>query len=251
MSLSTIPGLRAVALTLAAGLFSTQLHAASPLSFSGYTWSVRSGQGGPGPNAWNPSNVWLDAHGHLHLKITLRDGQWSCAEVTLQQRLGFGRYQFEVEGPIHQFDPNIVLGLFNYPTRDVGSDATHEIDIEIARWGNAAYPNGNFVVWPVDPSLKQTSKTFEFALTGTGSTHRFDWSPARVVFQSLQGFALGDKEGIELGRWTYEPQDALQRIAQKPMPVHLNLWLFQGRPPTDAKEVEVVIRRFTFTPRDP
>jgi hypothetical protein len=32
------------------------------------------------------------------------------------------------------------------------------------------------------------------------------------------------------------------------MPVHINLWCFQGRPPTDGEPVEVVIRAFTFTP---
>jgi hypothetical protein len=28
----------------------------------------------------------------------------------------------------------------------------------------------------------------------------------------------------------------------------INLWLHEGRPPTDASEVEVVIRRFDFNP---
>jgi hypothetical protein len=33
--------------------------------------------------------------------------------------------------------------------------------------------------------------------------------------------------------------------------LHLNLWLFQGRAPTDEKEVEVVIESFRFRPLDP
>jgi hypothetical protein len=28
----------------------------------------------------------------------------------------------------------------------------------------------------------------------------------------------------------------------------MNLWLFKGRPPTDAQPVEIVIRSFSFTP---
>jgi hypothetical protein len=28
----------------------------------------------------------------------------------------------------------------------------------------------------------------------------------------------------------------------------INLWLFNGRPPADGKEIEVVIREFTFSP---
>src|SRR5437764_1279731 len=30
------------------------------IQFGGYAWNVRSGRGGPGPNAWEENNVWLD-----------------------------------------------------------------------------------------------------------------------------------------------------------------------------------------------
>jgi hypothetical protein len=219
---------------------------AKTIRFGGYDWTVRSGQGGPGPNQWDESNVWLDDSGFLHLKIRRRDGTWSCAELTLQQRLGFGRYQFQIDGPIDRFDPNVVLGLFNYPTRDVGGDATHEIDIEFARWGNPKFPIGNFTVWPVEKALKPTSKTFEFRLTGNGSTHRFEWTSTQVRYQSMQGHRDNDDELIQT--WNYAPSDSAKRIAQQPMPLHLNLWLFRGQPPTDAQEVEIVVRSLRFTP---
>jgi hypothetical protein len=103
---------------------------AKEIQFGGYTWTVRSGRGGPGPNVWDESNVWLDSSTNLHLKISQRDGKWSCAEITMRKRLGFGRYQFQLSGRIDRFDDNVVLGLFNYPTGDVGPGATHEIDIE-------------------------------------------------------------------------------------------------------------------------
>jgi len=44
------------------------LHAQA-IEFSGYTWEVRSGTGGPGPNTFVASNVLVDANGYLHLKI--------------------------------------------------------------------------------------------------------------------------------------------------------------------------------------
>ena len=28
----------------------------------------------------------------------------------------------------------------------------------------------------------------------------------------------------------------------------MNLWLFQGKPPRNGKQVEIIIERFTFTP---
>src|SRR5579859_4363234 len=142
------------ALLLALG-FSIQ---AKDIEFGGYSWAVRSGRGGPGPNAWDENNGWLDSSTNLHLKISQRDGKWSCAEITMRKRVGFGRYQFQVTGRIDRFDDNVVLGLFNYPTRDVGSDGTHEIDIEFSRWGNAKNPMGNHTVWPVEKALKHVSK---------------------------------------------------------------------------------------------
>ncbi len=219
---------------------------AKQIEFGGYTWSVRSGRGGPGPNAWDEDNVWLDSATHLHLKIAHREGQWSCAEVTLPKRLGFGRYQFQTRGRLDRFDANVVLGLFNYPTGDVGPDATHEIDIEFARWGDAQNPMGNFTVWPVEKALKQVTKSFPFILTSEDSTHRFTWSRGRIVFQSLNGHR--DDEAEVLSQWIYSPPEPSRFISQQPMPVHINLWLFRGMAPTDGKEVEVVIRDFRFTP---
>ncbi|MHB1306293.1 MAG: glycoside hydrolase family 16 protein [Limisphaerales bacterium] len=219
---------------------------AKDIEFGGYTWQVRSGRGGPGPNTWDESAVWLDSSTNLHLKIAHHHGQWSGAEVTMKQRLGFGRYQFQTTGRIDRLDDNVVLGLFNYPTGDVGTDGTHEIDIEFARWGEARNPLGNFTVWPAEKGLKPVSESFAFRLEGDASTHRFAWSPGQIVFQSLNGHR-GDDRG-ELRRWSYTPPEPARQISRKPMPVHINLWLFKGLPPKDGQEVEVIIRDFQFTP---
>jgi hypothetical protein len=100
------------------------------IQFSGYRWNVRpAGVDGPGPNQWDPQNVRLDPQGRLHLKITRRGGVWCCAEVWTQKSFGFGHYQFQVTGLLDRLDPNVVLGLFNYPPESVGPDGTNEIDI--------------------------------------------------------------------------------------------------------------------------
>ena len=69
-----------------------------------------------------------------------------------------------------EFDPNVVLGLLNYPTSDVGPDRTNEIDIEFAQWGNRAAPIGNYTVWTTTTALKPASKRFTVDLTGTYTT---------------------------------------------------------------------------------
>lgn len=217
------------------------------LLFSGYEWRVKSGEAmGPGPNAWNAANVWLDAKKQLHLKIANRDGKWTCAEVETTKRLGFGTYEFQVVGRIDRLDRNIVLGLFNYPTRDVGADGTNEIDIEFARWGYEDAPNGNFTVWPPVKEVKEGSDTFRFTLTDDVTVQRFEWTSQKILFESLRG--QGKKADDLLHRWLFQPDEALRHIPQQPLPVLINLWLFGGKAPTDGKEVELVIRRFRFTP---
>lgn len=55
----------------------TPAYSQRTLQFSGYEWEVRPNEsrGGPGPNRWSAENVWLDAEGKLHLKLTHRDGK--------------------------------------------------------------------------------------------------------------------------------------------------------------------------------
>lgn len=222
---------------------------ASPqkISFSGYQWQVRpAGNGGPGPNLWAPGNVWVDKNGWLHLKISHDGNGWHCAELETTRKLGFGRYQFQVIGRVDQLDPNVVLGLFDYPSPGAGPDGTNEIDIEFAQWGDAKAPHGNYTVYPPKRGPGQASTSFPFALDGDYTTHRFVRGQRQVSFQSLYGHQEGNAN--EFKSWVFRPRNYQRRVPQKPLPVHLNLWLFQGAAPTDGKEVELTIRSFKFTP---
>jgi len=220
---------------------------AATIKFSGYTWTIRpSGRGGPGPNNWDPDNVSVDANGHLHLRLTQRDGKWYSSEVYTQTRLGFGRYEFWLTGPVDRLDKNVVLGLFNYPTRDVGPDGTHEVDIEFARWGKSSTPIGNYTVWPTTNSVKRESKSFAFTLNGDLSKHSFVWTSTNIVFESQA--ERSDGKAQELADWVFQPTNPAACISQQPMPVHINLWCFKGQPPSDAQQVELVVRAFRFTP---
>ena len=140
---------RLIASVLAPLMAAYASSSAKTIRFSGYDWKVKFGtHEGPGPNNWSENNVWVDQNGYLHLKLTQQGDRWYCAEVLTQDRLGFGRYQFWVVGRVDRLDPNVVLGLFNYPTPDVGPDGTNEIDIEFAQWGKPEAPIGNYTVWP-------------------------------------------------------------------------------------------------------
>ncbi|HTI70022.1 MAG TPA: glycoside hydrolase family 16 protein [Candidatus Limnocylindria bacterium] len=238
----TVLARRMVQLVLAFLAMNIGTVSAKSIEFSGHTWTVRpGGTGGPGPCHWSETNAWVDAAGQLHLKISHVGNQWRCAEVYTTEKLGFGRYQWDVIGRLDTFDRNIVLGLFPYG----GPDGQNEIDIEIAHWGNPAANIGNFTVYPAVSGIRQVSRTFPFQLNGDYTTHRFQWQSGSVFYQMLHGHQTGNDN--EITHWDFSPANALQAVPQKPLPLHLNLWLFQGKPPTDSREVEVVIKKFTYT----
>ena len=62
----------------------------------------------------------------------------------------------------------------------------------------------------------------------------------------LQGHRSDD--GAEIARWTFSPDRDLDLIPQQPMPVAMNLWLYQGVVPSDGKEVEIVVKDISYTP---
>lgn len=220
---------------------------ARTLRFSGHEFVVRqAGVGGPGPNNWSARNAWVDEQGRLHLKLARRGGKWYAAEVYTRQRLGFGRYEFRIETNLDRLDRNVVLGLFHYPTSDVGPDATHEIDIEFARWGRRSGAVGNYTVWPVDAALDYTTRRFRMPANAARTTHVYHRSADKVTFTSWRGHGTGS--GRRIARWRFAPRDAAARISQEPMPLHINLWGHRGNPPSDGRDVEVIISSFSFTP---
>ena len=227
---------QANAILLTAAL-ATSAAFARTISFSGSTWTVKtsSGKVGPGPNYFSDStnNVWVDAAGNLHLKITKQGGRWSCAEIVGPASLGYGTYRFEIESDLASLDRNVVLGLFTWS--DAPVENHREIDIEFARWGSATNLPGQYVVQPYTDS--RSIARFDWPKGIVDSTHSFLWNAGRVDFaSSVPGATLRTWSGTNL---VPTPGDERPR---------LNLWLFGGKRPSNGREAEVVVRRFAFTP---
>ncbi|WP_316785906.1 glycoside hydrolase family 16 protein [Pedobacter frigiditerrae] len=214
------------------------------ISFSGYDWVVKNSPlttRGPGNNYWSAANVWVDSRGYLHLKLAknTKTGKWECAEIASVNSFGMGTYQFSIEGRVDKLDRNVVLGLFNYS----GLDYYDEMDIEFARWGKKSNPNLNCTLYPAEGSVGTPwSGSAEFALNGTYSTYRFNRTLTSVLFQGLHGFT-NDNSNLFFSKTCTE-----SFISPKPMPILLNLWLFQGNIPSDKNSVEIIIQRFSYTP---
>ena len=216
------------------------------LNFSGYDWWVKNYTApvGPGPNYFSDStsNVWTDANGWLHLRITHRTNAWQCAELISARTFGHGSYRFELNSPVDNLDPNVTLGLFTWS--DDPADTNREIDVECGRWQNPADTNNaQFVVQPY--YLANQLARYRVPPGLADSTHLFVWQTNRISWQSQTGAYSAAATNLIA---SYDFTNAANVPQSGDECVHLNLWLINGNPPTANNEVEVIIQNFNFVP---
>lgn len=214
------------------------------LFFSGREWRVKSepSLAGPGPNLFSDGhdNVWVDALGRLHLKITNVNGVYHCAEVISLENFGYGTYVFHLDSPVANLDPNVVLGLFTW---DDAPDFNHrELDIEFSRWGDPGNANAQYVVQPFD--TPGNMDRFDILASDWPSVHGFEWRTTYVDFRSLRGISFDSQEsGNLIHTFHYNGDDIPRKGAEN---ARMNLWLMNAAPPTDGRESEVIVSAFEF-----
>ncbi|RJR29406.1 MAG: hypothetical protein C4576_35375 [Desulfobacteraceae bacterium] len=206
------------------------------VQFSGMTWKVKASTTsvGPGPNFFSDrdENVWVDARGRLHLRITYRDGIWWCAEVIGEKSLGYGSYRFHLATDVDTLDPSVVLGLFTWS--DDPSHHNREIDIEMARWGDPGNEVGQYVVQPY--TEVENMVRFHVPPAISSSLHSFSWRPESISFRSESQRGLIQEHTFS--------RNIPPAGGENP---RINLWLFRGWPPEKGQEVEVTIESFEFS----
>jgi hypothetical protein len=220
---------------------------ARTIEFSGRQWQVKQFEDrrvGPGPNYFSDDaeNLWVDAQGRLHLAITYRDNRWYAAEVISNETFGYGTYRWYLDSRVDALASNVVVGLFTWHDR---SRYNHrEIDIEFARWNDAQHPGGQYVVQPWDTPGNLT--TFAMPTALAQSTHQFVWSRSDVFFESLVGHRASPSGPSDvIAQFLYAGADVPRTGGEN---ARMNLWLFQGGPPSDGQPVELVISGFEFVP---
>ena len=208
------------------------------LDFSGYSWDVKSGYYFPGKNHWQAQNAWVDDAGWLHLRLNYDGEFWQCAEVATGIS-GYGLYRFYLVGRIDQLDDQVVLGLFLYPGPRLPYIDNAEIDIEFSRWGQAEAPAGHF-------SVASTTTNYPVQLQGTYSTHQILWLPDRIEFSSYHGHEELN-ETTRISHWIFHQSEG-RDIPKPPLQLHINYWLFKGRPLTANLQPDMLIRKFEYFP---
>jgi len=218
---------------------------ARAIRFSNHNWAVKTGYEGPGPNYFSDSvnNVWVDANGYLHLKITYQAGFWYCSEVISDESFGYGTYVFTIDSRVDLLDRNIVLGLFTWDTYAPQYNY-REIDFEFSRWQNPSNDIGQYVVQPWYTPGNINRFDFSYAGQGDTTTHVMTWRPDGIYFKSYYGdFELAPSPEKVIKDWYYTGADNPPPGGEN---ARMNLWLINGLAPSNGLESEIVIKDFMF-----
>jgi hypothetical protein len=161
----------------------------------------------------------------------------------LTVEFGYGTYIFYLDSRADQLDKNVVLGLFVWDDLDDGSNHYREIDIEFARWGDAQNANSQYVVQPYQNSANM--HRFHTTLTGDASVHAFVWSPTKIYFISAHGHQYPPAYSDIIESWSYTGSDIPSSGTEQP---RINLWLWEGAPPSNGATAEAVVSAFEYRP---
>ncbi len=249
MSFSNHPRATATVAGVNADTWVVDVPASHVITWEGKRWTVRPmmDSQGPGPNAWSNGldAAFVDANGYLNLSMHKdAKGIWRAVELE-GPHLGYGQYTWVVDTDPNGWDIEPVLGLFTYDDGDNGTAAYREIDIEFSKWNFAPEPSRNwFSVQPVSETINGVNVVNEYLTSdhavssATPYTLSFIWEPGQVYFRAV------DANGLLLG----------EHVVTERVPVpstettRMNLWLIEGRAPSTANDVTVVLRGFTHTP---
>lgn len=221
------------------------------INWMGHTWTVTNGRmAGVAPG--RPANAGVDPAGYLDLNVTRKAKTVSAAEVFSTDAMGFGTYQWQIQGPVDRMDPQTVLGLFPYgPQSGIGQDGENEIDIEFSKWngtlcGGAC--NADFNVYPSTSHRGTGSTEDAFGVNLEGGdllTARLQWSSTSITETVMAGLQpLNSTAGL-LHKWTFSPPDYLVRIPQQAVPLGMNLWCSRRR--CESSQA-VKMRSFQYVP---
>ncbi len=208
---------------------------AKTLKWSGYTWSVRTGTGGPGVgNIWSDQNAAVK-HGSLLLNVVQRGAVWTSVELSSNRTVGFGRYRWVVNSDLSTASPASVLGLFTYSPQMAPSFG--EQDFEFTRAWSA--PPGLWPGWFVSWNAATSAARRNFNVPSAAPyTATITWLKGSV------SFLLTDRRSRVIFR-----RSVKTKLVPRRLRVHINYWVAnQALIATPGAAPQMSLRSFTYTP---
>jgi hypothetical protein len=255
--------------------------------WSGFNWKVEQkgapgALAGPGGNMFtrDADHVWVDNWG-LHQTIKKGvDGKWRCAEVELDQELGYGTYLMRAIGPTDDLDPHVVWSpMFLWQNVQGGEgmgDGRKELDFEHSRWSIPGdKTSSQFVLAPLreqklkDWKVRYPTKDLLVEVDMDGvqvapHTHVLRFFKDSLQFATFDGlWTLETIANVPAGNliasYTYEHTSSIPvPVPGDQLHVRANLWLtyldgvnnVPDKGPSNGKDVHIVLNGFEFSATD-
>ncbi len=221
------------------GLGSLPANPTKSLSFGGYDWNIRTvsaDAGGGLNNIYDSGNAWIGTDGFLHLKISKKADQWTCADVSLTRSLGYGTYVVGVRD-ISFLEPTVAFTMHTYDEQ--GGEYYRQIGIEISRWGDAkARYNAQYGVVP----LYVPGNVVHFTAPAGGLTFSLRWESERATIETRRELGMQAKSSL-----------ISQHVFTSGVPppgkenFHIMLYIAPSQNPLQ-QPTEVVVDKFEYLP---
>jgi len=228
-----------VAVTIVKGVGSLPPNPTKSLTFSGYDWKVRTvsaDAGGGLNNLYDAGNAWTDASGSLHLRISKKFDQWTCAQVSLTRSLGYGTYVAVVRD-ISRLEPAVVFSMHTYD--EGGQEYYRQMGVEISHWGDATAPsNAQYGVVP----LYIPGNVAHFTAPSGTLTYSLRWEFGRATLETFRG-SVARTEAAVVSRHVFT-----SGIPTPGEEVFLfMLYIVPSKHPLQ-EQTEVVVEKFEYLP---
>ena len=243
------------------------------LFFSGYYFNYKNTTNpvGPGPNRFSGTKeyAWVDANDKLHLKIAKNTSNnfWYCSEIISVKQFGYGTYVMTCETDIRDFDAKTVFGFFTWDDYSFQKQGNSEIDVEFAKWGvdndtlQVTYSAQPVIFSNPVPYSERTKKpAIATKYLSKPMTYMMRWTPDSVYWESYEGESYPGTNRVST--WSFNKSNTPRKKIEGnnvsdpivvPAPsdstnLRFNFWLLNGQAPGNAKDHEIVIKNFKFTP---
>lgn len=222
------------------------------LNWQGIDWEVRSAYNtrpdNNRPLYFSNANVWIDGNNLLHMDITKDlDGKWRSSQICTYKIFSFGKYSFDIDGPVDKFDPTTVLALYMLDANSIESNS-NEIDIELAKFSIDTPTRENlwYVIRGNTSIFRRTYNAKRISLKTNLTTHSFDWRKDYINFESYTGTTGNRKQ--ELFAWNFTPPTThvQDRVPQVPGRLCVTLRNHLGNIPFNKKPTSMVIRNVIY-----
>ena len=227
-----------IAVATVAGRTSSLTERMTPvkMNFSGFEWEVYRG---PKENLEilypnSSSNVWTDAKGWLHLRITKEPEGWTGAEINLTRSLGYGTYSFLFHA-FPELEPATVTGIQSWDPLDAGQNH-REFDVLLGQRGDPSIKNAQYSIVP----FNLPENVYRFTIPRVSFRHSIRWEPGHLLFQTQQ--TDGGSHVIAEHVFTSGiPTPGGERI-------HINLYAYRDAQVPQQKGVEIILEKFVYLP---